>query len=196
MKYLTTITNERGAGIIEYTLVVGLIAVTSVSTLSLIGNSTSDTLNDASANISHAGNFPSDESTTTEPGDATTTTVSSVSDDSDDSEDGGGSGGPALTTTTTAPATTTTTTVAPTTTTTAPDYPTATTGVDGEFSVVFGYEGGKVTIVSTDSGSDWSYDVKSQKKNRVTIEWTNETTGQSYETTGFYKKGKLDTEIA
>ncbi len=201
MRNRTPLIREDGAGIIEYALVVGLIAITSVSTISLIGGSTSETFTEASAEISHAGNVPSEESTTTAPGDATTTTV--ASDESDETEGVGGPGGPATTTTTTVPATTTTTsapattttTTAPVTTTTAPSYPTASTGIDGEFSVVFGYEGGTVIIVSTDPGTNWSYEVKSQKKHSITIEWTNKKTGEEYETTGFYKKGTLDTEI-
>jgi Flp pilus assembly pilin Flp len=202
MRNRTPLKREDGAGIIEYALVVGLIAITSVSTISLIGGSTSETFTEASAEISHAGNVPSDESTTTGAGDATSTTVASGSDESDDSEGPGAPGGPATTTTTSAPAitttsapATTTTTAAPVTTTTAPSYPTASTGIDGEFSVVFGYEGGKVIIVSTDPGTNWSYGVKSQKKNSITIEWTNKKTGEEYQTTGLYKKGTLETEI-
>jgi Flp pilus assembly pilin Flp len=94
---------DRGATLVEYALLVGLIAIVAIGALTVLGRNSSDQVDEVAAKID------------TEPGD----------DGGDGGGDGGGGGGGATTTTGVGPTTTvaplpTTTTTPPTTATTAP----------------------------------------------------------------------------
>jgi Flp pilus assembly pilin Flp len=206
MKSPKVFKQETGAGIVEYGLIVALIAIVSLTSVTALGHSTSGSLTSSAQSLSHDENADTETTTTTEAGsdtDSTTTTVadnSGVSDGSgsDDTEGSEDSGGPGGSTTTTAPQATTTTTTASqatTTTTTAPDYPTAVAAVKGKVSVTYGYVDKKVVVVDTQTEGDWSVKVTTESADRIDLEFTNTKTGSVVTTEGYIKKGELETKV-
>jgi len=103
--------DDRGASLVEYGLIVAVISLLSLSAVTLVGEKSEDTFTDVAESLDAPGGGP----------------VGTVPGGGADDSDGGSGGGSATTTTTTLPPATTTTTVAPTTTTTVP--PTTTTTV-------------------------------------------------------------------
>lgn len=204
MQSLQNLKLENGTGIVEYGLIVALIAIVSLSSVAVLGHSTSEKFTAASGSLSHAENagIETDSTTTTEAAspDTTTTLPAGTGGGSDDDDDEGGLGGSP--TTTAAPATTTTTTSTPevttttkpaptTTTTTAPSFTTEVAEVDKGTSVIFGYVDEKVVVVETQTAKNWTVKVTKENKTRIVLKFTNEKTGKSVTTTGYVSKGEL-----
>jgi Flp pilus assembly pilin Flp len=211
---------DAGAGIVEYGLIVALIAIVSLTSVKALGYSTSGSLTTTAQSIKHSDNTDDATTTTTAgPGtESTTTTVaagsggSGGSGGSEDSEGtgGGGSGGSggseATTTTTTAPATTTTTIPEATTTTLAPpttkppvvepDYPTAEAGVKGKVMVTFAYVDGKLVVTGIDAGPEWSMKIVKESGGEIILEFTDPKTGEVITVRGWVNGGgKLKTKV-
>lgn len=204
---------DSGAGIVEYGLIVALIAIVSLTSVKALGYSTSSSLTTTAQSIKHSDNTDDVTTTTTEsPGtESTTTTVAAGepggSGGSDDSEGtgGGGSGGSGgsggTTTTTTVPAaTTTTTTLAPATTQPPvddPDSPTAEAGVKGKVMVTFAYIDGKLVVKGIDAGPEWTMKVLTDSDDEIILEFTDPETGEVITVRGWINGGdKLKTKVA
>lgn len=203
MQFLHNLKGEEGVGLVEYGLIVALIAIVSMSSIAAIGHSTSEQFTTASEELSHDSNASSETTTTLEGTSDTTTTLPSGGGGSDDDDEGGLGSGPSttttipvVTTTTEAAVVTTTTIPAPTTTTTtAPSYPTEVAEVDKGTSVIFGYVDDEVVIVDTQTGNDWTVKVTKNTKTRVVLQFKNAKTGKTITTTGYVSKGKLKTKV-
>jgi Flp pilus assembly pilin Flp len=143
MRFLARIGNtDRGATMVEYGLIVGVISLMSLSAVTLVGETTSDSFDKVTVALDDG---------------STSTSVDSGSEASSGDSNNG------VTTTTTAP-TTTTTTLPPTTTTTAP---TTTTTISPEGTLETGSTSATLTSWKKNKGSwdasveysnDWEYD--------------------------------------
>ncbi|MFV1971751.1 MAG: hypothetical protein ACC683_12205 [Acidimicrobiia bacterium] len=183
---------ERGASVVEYSVVMALIIIVSIPAMGRANEAVSDafvrsTSSFASTGYSYAAGGG-----------------------------GGGGGGTTTTTTTTVPptTTTTTTTVPPTTTTTTtttvpPTTTTTTTIPDGgqganqtktatygdEISVTFWETDGVVTFGSVQADG-WTYEVTKDKERRQNLEFTNTTSGKVVQIKGWLnKKDVLKTKV-
>jgi len=180
MKSPRIIKQETGAGIVEYGLIVALIAIVSLTSVAALGAKTSGSLTASAQSISHEDNADAETTTTTDPGVDAPTTTSPADPGSGSGGDGGGeegsgdpgSGGPGPTTTTTAPETTTTT--APeTTTTTQPTKPQTAVAEASGVAVTYGYVDGKVVVLATKLGNNaWKVKVVQQTDHLIEHQFT------------------------
>jgi Flp pilus assembly pilin Flp len=153
MRFLARIGNtDRGATMVEYGLIVGVISLMSLSAVTLVGETTSDSFDKVTVALDDGSTSTSvDSGSEASSGDSnngvTTTTTA-----------------PTTTTTTLPPTTTTTTTLPPTTTTTAP---TTTTTISPEGTLETGSTSATLTSWKKNKGSwdasveysnDWEYD--------------------------------------
>ncbi|MEZ5176548.1 MAG: hypothetical protein R2823_10135 [Acidimicrobiia bacterium] len=187
----TAIRDERGAGIVEYALMAGLIAMVASVSVSAVGNAATDNFETVAASYSSQGGGSGSTPTTTGEGAPTTTIAPTSTTTTTAGGGGGGTGGGGLGTTTT------TTTIPPTTTTTTtvPDYPTVTDGVKGKVLVTFGFVDDKVTLVKADHAG-WDMETVSEKDNKIKLEFTDEETGEQILIDGWVtKKGDLKTKV-
>ncbi len=149
---------ERGASIVEYSVLLALVALVAVPAMGNATSAGSDALGDSVAHFAYAGDGGSSTPTTTVP--------------------------PTTTTTTTVPPTTTTTTTVPptTTTTTLPNgggvaNQTEKATYKDEISVTFWETDGVVTFGSVQADG-WTYKVKKDYKRRQNLTFTNTTSGK------------------
>ncbi|VAW05936.1 hypothetical protein MNBD_ACTINO01-2291 [hydrothermal vent metagenome] len=175
--------NERGAALVEYALLVALIAVVLIVSINFLGGKLGTTFAQASTKVgstsalaasdttgsggtSGSGSAAGSGTTTTTNAAATTTSL------------------PAATTTTTTIAATTTTTVAVTTTTTmaasgsgsgpvqgsTPDQ-SRTAAYKGEFQITFGASGDTISVTGVDAG-DWTYKIIKNVDKKLKVKFT------------------------
>ncbi len=174
---------ERGASIVEYSVLLALVALVAVPAMGNATSAGSDALGDSVAHFAYAGDGGISTPTTTVPPTTTTTTV------------------PPTTTTTTVPPTTTTTTVPTTTTTTTiagggqVANQTKTAAYLDEISVTFWETDGVVTFGSVQADG-WTYKVKKDYKRRQNLKFTKTTSGKVVQINGWLnKKDVLKTKV-
>lgn len=131
-------TTDRGATMVEYGLIVGVISLLSLSAMTLLGDSTAGSFDKVTAAL--------DDGSTSTPAES-----------GSEGSSGGGSGGSAATTTTTTMAPTTTTTTAPTTTTTVSPEDTLETGSSSATMTSWSKNKG-YWDASVEYGNDWEHD--------------------------------------
>jgi len=175
---------ERGASIVEYSVLLALVALVAVPAMGSATSAGSDALGDSVAHFAYDGGG-SGPTTTTVPPTTTTTTV------------------PPTTTTTTVPPTTTTTTTVPPTTTTTTTLPngggvanqTEKATYKDEISVTFWETDGVVTFGSVQADG-WTYKVTKDYKRRQNLKFTHTTSGKVVLINGWLnKKDVLKTKV-
>lgn len=198
--------NERGAALVEYALLVALIAVVLIVSINFLGGKLGTTFAQASTEVGSTSALAASDTTGSggtsgsgsAAGSGTTTTTNAVATTTSL---------PAATTTTTSLPTTTTTVAVTTTTTMAasgsgsgpvqgstPDQ-SRTAAYKGEFQITFGASGDTISVTGVDAG-DWTYEIVSNTDKKLKVKFTSADGDDVVLVEAKIKKnGKLKTEV-
>ncbi len=201
--------NERGAALVEYALLVALIAVVLIVSINFLGGKLGDTFARASTEVGSTSALAASDTTGSSgtsgsgsaAGSGTTTTTNAAATTTSL---------PAATTTTTSlpAATTTTTTIAATTTTTTAAFGSGSGSVQGstpdqsktavykdEFQITFGAFGDTISVTGVDAG-DWTYEIVKNTDKKLKVKFTSADGDDVVLVEAKIKKnGKLKTEV-